>query len=408
MEYKIHKFKNGLRLIHAHSNSMVAHCGIIVNTGSRDESENEHGMAHFVEHAIFKGTKKRRSYHIINRLESVGGDINAYTSKEETCVYSVFLNQHYERTLDLLSDMFFHSNFPAKEIEKEKTVIIDEINSYKDNPAETIYEEFEELMFQNSSLGRNILGTPERIKTISNEELVNFYKTHYATNKTVIYSVGNIDFKKLVKLSEKYFAGITERQSKTKLTQKPDYKKFTITKKQDTHQLHCIIGNSAYDMYHKNKLTASLLNNIIASNNMSSRLNIALREKHGYAYDLESNYTGYSDTGMFHVYFGTDKQNFNKSINLINKEFEKLRNQKLGALQLHRAQQQLMGQIAISKDRNSNFAYYLGKSLLFYNEIEDLKTLNKKISSITAEMLIETANELLEKEQLSMLVYKNN
>lgn len=406
MEYKTHQLDNGIRLIHAHNDSIVAHCGVIINIGSRDEAENEHGMAHFVEHAIFKGTKKRRSYHILNRLESVGGDINAYTTKEETCLYSIFLNNYYERTLDLLSDMFFHSNFPENEIEKEKGVIIDEINSYKDNPAELIFDEFEDLVFSNSSLGRNILGTPERIKTISRQELLQFHNTNYAGDKTVIFSVGDIKFDKLIRLTEKYFSDIRSIQSKKRNIESTVYKPFRLEKDKDTHQLHCIIGNIAYDMHNSKKLTTSLFNNILAGTNMNSRLNIALREKHGYAYDVESSYTAYSDTGIFNLYFGTDKEKFDKSIKLINKEFDKLKNTKLGVLQLHRAQQQLMGQIAISSENKSNLASYLGKSLLFFNKIEDLKTINKKINAITADDIMSVANEILDEKRLSTLVYK--
>ncbi len=406
MEYNIHTLNNGLRIIHAHSDSMVAHCGIIVNAGSRHETDDEHGIAHFVEHAIFKGTKKRRSYHIINRLESVGGEINAYTSKEETCLYSTFLNQHYERTLDLLSDMFFGSNFPKNEIEKEKTVIIDEINSYKDNPTEMIYEEFDDLVFKNNSLGRNILGTPERIKSFSQQNLFDFHSKNYSTDKTVIFSVGNINLNKLVKLTEKYFAHLPIKQSKIKSLQLPEYKTFNITEKKDTHQVHCIIGNIAYSKYDENKFTADLLNNILAGNNMNSRLSIALREKHGYAYYLESSNVGYSDTGLFNVYFGTEKRNFNKSLKLINKEFEKLRTQQLGVLQLHRAKQQLIGQIAIGYDSNSNRAHYLGKQLLFFNKVNKLEDITKKIEAITSANIIETANELLDDKQLSTLVYE--
>ncbi len=405
MEYKIHTLKNGLRLIHSHSDSMVAHCGIIVNAGSRHEADDEHGVAHFVEHAIFKGTNKRRSYHIINRLESVGGDINAYTSKEETCLYSVFLKQYYERGLDLLADMFFGSIFPENEIEKEKTVIIDEINSYKDSTSDMIYEEFDALMFPDSSLGRNILGTTNKIKSFSSADLRRFHSRNYTTDNAVIFSVGNISFKKLVKLTEKYFANIDNRQKKLPSFAKIDYKPFNLRKNKDIHQVNCIIGNIAYDRHHAKKRTLSLLNNILAGYNMNSRLSIALREKHGYAYDLESNYTAYSDTGMFNVYFGTEKRNFNKSINLVNKEFAKLRTKQLGVLQLHKAQQQLIGQIAISRDKNSNRAYALGKNLLFFNKISDLPTIANNIQAITASDIMEVANEILDENKLSTLIY---
>lgn len=406
MNYEIHRLKNGIRLIHSQSKSLIAYCGIIVNTGSRDEAIDEHGLAHFFEHAIFKGTRKRKSYHVLNRLESVGGDINAYTTKEETCIYSAFLKNHYGRALELMSDMFFNSNFPESEIEKEKDVIIDEINSYKDSPAELIFDEFEDLVFKGHSLGRNILGNPDEIKAYKSKNIYDFQAGNYATDQMIVFSVGDISMKKLISLSEKHFGDIPEKRIELRKKEVSLYQPFSITEKKDTHQLHCIIGGVAYDFHSKKRIALSLLNNILGGTSMNSRLSMALREKSGYVYDIESNYTGYSDNGIFSLYFGTEKNKFDKSIRLIQKEFIKLKKNKLGILQLQRAKQQLIGHIAISAENKDNAALALGKGLLLFNRIDGLEEINRQINEITAEEILGIANEILDTNQLSMLVYE--
>jgi len=379
---------------------------LIVNTGARDEAKNEHGLAHFFEHAIFKGTAKRRSYHILNRLESVGGDINAYTTKEETCIYTAFLTEHYARSLELMADMMFHSNFPENEIEKEKEVIIDEINSYKDSPAELIFDDFEDLIFENQPLGRNILGEPKKIKKYTSKDILSFQEKNYPTDQIVVFSVGQINFKKLVTMAEKYFGDIPEKLGIERKKESPIYQPFSKTFSKKTHQLHCIIGNVAYDYHHDKRNALSLLNNLLGGTSMNSRLSMALREKSGFAYDIESSYTGYSDNGVFSLYFGTEKNKFDRSLKLIHKEFNQLKEKKLGVLQLHRAKQQLIGQIAISAENKDNAALALGKSLLLFNTIEDLSEVNKKINDITAEEILDVANEILDKNKLSMLVFE--
>jgi len=406
MNYNIHSLNNGIRLVHHYTDSPIAYCGLIVNTGSRDEEVHEHGLAHFIEHAIFKGTEKRRSYHILNRLESVGGDINAYTTKEETCVYTAFLADQYERSIELMADMMFHSNFPEHELEKEKDVIIDEINSYKDNPAELIFDEFEDLIFRNQALGRNILGEPDRIKAFTRNNLLTFQEKNYPTNQFVLFSIGKINFTKLTKLAAKYFGNTAEKNVLKRKKEDFIYKPFSITEIKNTHQLHCIIGNVAYN-YHDDRRTAlSLFNNLLGGTSMNSRLSMALREKSGFAYDIESNYTGYSDNGIFSLYFGTEKDKFNKSIKLIHKEFSDLKNNKLGVLQLHRAKQQLIGQIAIGAENKENSALNLGKSLMLFDKIDNLDEINTRISAVTAEEILDVANEILDTNQLSMLVYE--
>ena len=406
MEYQIHNLKNGIRVVHSGSNSNIAYCGLIMNTGSRDELDNQHGLAHFFEHAIFKGTKKRRAYHILNNLESVGGELNAFTTKEDTCIHAAFLKEHYEKTLDLLSDITFNSVFPEKEIEKEKNVIIDEINSYKDNPSELIFDEFEDVLYKNSSLGKNILGSEKKIKSYSKNDIIKFINDNYSTNQIIIFSLGNIKFKKLVKLTEKHFAHIPEKITKKRNKENFKYKPDNIILKKNTYQTHSIIGNIAYNLWHNKRTTLSLLNNLLGGNTMNSRLSMALREKNGFVYDIESNYTSYSDTGALTIYFGTNKDKLDKSFKLIYKEIDKLRNKKLGPLQLKRAKQQLIGQIAISAENKEGIAYNMGKSLLIYDKIDSFAEINKKINATTAQDILEVANEILDKNKLSILTYE--
>lgn len=406
MVFETHTLANGIRLIHRSIATNVAHCGITLNTGSRDEMEDQWGMAHFIEHMIFKGTEKRRAYHILSRMEDVGGEINAYTTKEETCVYATYLDRHYERALELLSDITFNSVFPEKEMEKEKEVIIDEINSYKDSPSELIFDDFEELLFKKDSFGRNILGTPKNIKAFTREDVQKFIQDNYHTDQMVISSVGNIPFKKLVHQVEKHFGSIPANLRHTSRQRPNSYKPDTQTLVKNTYQTHCIIGNVAYDLMNDKRVVLSLLSNILGGPGMNSRLNLSLREKYGLAYNIESNYSPYIDTGVLGVYFGTDKENLERCYQLILKEMEKLRNTPLGMLQLKKAKNQMVGQIAISSENNENLMLSIGKSFMLYNKVDSLKEVFDKVEGITASQLMEVANEILNKDQLTTLIYK--
>ncbi|OQY05826.1 MAG: peptidase M16, partial [Bacteroidetes bacterium 4572_117] len=388
MTYNTHTLKNGIRLIHSPSDSQIAYCGLIINAGSRNEKENQHGLAHYLEHAMFKGTAKRRSFHILNRLENVGGDINAFTTKEETCVYTAFLNEHYPRSFELISDIVFNSTFPEKEIEKEKDVIIDEINSYKDNPSELIFDEFEDLIFKNHALGRNILGQADKIRGYKREDLIKFRNENYTTDRIIIFSLGNIPFKKLTNLVEKHFGNIPEKSAIKQKYESIVYQPQKLILNKKSHQLHAIIGSTAYNVWDKRRTTLSFLNNMLGGSSMNSRLSMALRERNGFVYDIESNYTSYTDTGVFNIYFGTEKEKFDKSINLIYKEFTKLKEKKLGILQLSRAKQQLIGQIAIGMDNKESVAYNLGRSFLLFNKIDSLKEITNKINAISASEIL--------------------
>jgi predicted Zn-dependent peptidase len=405
MEYLIHEFDNGIRLVHKHVTSIVAHFGIIVQTGSRDEKEAEHGMAHFIEHVIFKGTKKRKAYHILSRLEDAGGEINAYTTKEETCIYSSFLKQDYERVIDLIHDILFHSTFPEKEINREKNVILDEILSYYDSPSELIFDDFEEQVYNGLPIGRNILGTEKNLESFSRSDILSFMNNNYATSEIVLSSVGNIDFNKLVLLCGKYFGLEPEKKRIRKRIVPNGYKPEFKSMKKDTFQVHCIVGNLAYKVSDERRIGLHLLTNILGGPGMNSRLNMSLRERNGYSYNVESHYTPYADTGIFMVYFGCDKEKFDKSLSLVYKEFENICKIRMGTLQLSKAKKQLIGQVAISNESNEHLMLAIGKSLLVFDKVDSLEEITKKIEAVNTDQILEIANEILGKKQLSVLKY---
>ena len=336
----------------------------------------------------------------------MGGEINAYTTKEDTAFYAVFLNQYYDRSLELIADIVFNSTFPKHELSKEKEVIIDEINSYKDSPSELIFDDFEEVIFPDHPIGRNILGTPETIGSFSKDQIVRFMQRNYHTDQMVLCSVGKISFGRLVKLVERYFGEIPELLRRSRRDPVGAYQPVTQIRKQDTHQAHCIMGSTAYNATDKRRLNLVLLNNIMGGQGLNSRLNMSLREKHGYAYNVESSFTPYLDTGVLTIYFGTDPEKLTKSIRLVEKELKLLREQKLGSLQLRRAKNQILGQIAMSTDNRENLLFSLGKSILLFDRFESLESISRKIEAITAEQLMATANEILAPDRMSTLIYE--
>jgi len=405
MEYNLFTLKNGIRVIHKPSSSEVAHCGFITNTGSRDEFLDENGITHFIEHALFKGTSKRKAYHILNRIDNVGGEINAYTTKENTSIYASFTKTYFERALELLTDILFNSTYPENELEKEKEVIIDEINSYLDSPYEQIYDDFEEQIFKNHPLGMNILGTEKSVKKINRNKILAFITKHYLTNQIVFSVVGNIELKRIKRLCEKYLNDIPEKSSNYKRNTFNSYSPSNYSIKKDVYQTHCIIGNLAYDAHNKNKNGFILLNNILGGPAMNSRLNMSIREKYGYTYNIESAYTIFSDTGLFYIYLGTDQKHIDSCLKLVNKELKLLKTKKISSAQLHKAKQQLIGQITLAEENNCNVMLGLGKSLLLYNKVEDLKDIHQKINKLTEKELQDIANEIFDENQLSSLIF---
>ncbi|MFV0290421.1 MAG: M16 family metallopeptidase [Mangrovibacterium sp.] len=397
---------NGIRLVHQQVDSQVAHLGVLFNTGSRDEQDNQQGLAHFYEHLIFKGTQHRKTHHILNRIEDVGGEINAYTTKEETAVHASFLKKYYARTVELLADIVKNSTFPENEIEREKEVIIEEINSYKDSPSELIFDDFEDLIYKNHPIGRNILGTPELIKRYTRKEILQFVAENYFTDEMVISSVGNISFKRLEPLIKQHFGGMP---SKSRVIVREKFQLYQPAIKRvemDTYQSHCLIGNLAYDVFHSKRLAMILFNSILGGQSMNSRLNLSLREKYGLAYNVESSYTSYVDTGLFNVYFATDKENLDRAIRLVHKEFKQMREKSLGTMQLAKAKKRLLGQMAIASENREDSMLALGKSFMLFNKIDDFKMLCREVEEITALDILEVANEILVESQLSTLIFE--
>jgi predicted Zn-dependent peptidase len=406
MELLFDTLKNGIRLVHHRLPGIVAHCGLVINIGSRDESVPEHGIAHFIEHMLFKGTRKRKAYYILSRLEDVGGELNAYTTKEETAVHASFIKEDYERAVEIISDITFNSVMPEKEIEKEKDVVIEEINSYLDNPAELIFDDFEELIFADQPIGHNILGTESTVKSFTHKKLSAFISGNYNTDQMVFCSVGNIAEEKVIRMFRKYFEAIPENKRDKRETASFLYKPSRVEKKMDTFQNHCIIGNIAYDLKDEKRVGMFLLNNILGGQGMNSRLNMSLREKNGLAYNVESSYNPYCDTGAFSIYFGTDNQNLERSIRVTLSELNKLRTTKLGTVQLSKAKNQIKGYLARGYENHENLMLSQGKSLLVFDRIESLEETCSKIDRITSSELLAAANEIFDPGRLSTLIYK--
>jgi len=406
MIYQTYTLSNGLRIIHKPDNTAVTYCGLVINTGSRDEQENEQGMAHFIEHMLFKGTEKRRSGHIINRLENVGGELNAYTSKEETVVYAIVLNEYFDRAMELVFDIAFHSTFPQKEIEKEVVIIIDEIQSYNDSPSELIFDDFEEMIFAHHPIGHNILGKPELLEQYTTSDAVSFVQKHYKPEEMVFFVLGDLNFNQLIRLGEKYLK--TENSIKDPIlrTSPTFYQPVRKEIDKNTHQVHFMMGNRCYDLYHPDRLGMYLLNNILGGPGMNSLLNLSLREKHGLVYNVESNYQPFTDTGMWSVYFGCDTENAARCEQLVLAELQKLCDQPLSENALKKYKLQLMGQMAISSEQKENFALSLGKSYMRYGKIEDMETVKKRIEAITAEKLQAIAVEMFDPKDISVLIYR--
>jgi predicted Zn-dependent peptidase len=404
--YHIHTLSNGIRLIHKHVNSPVAHLGLFINIGSRDELVEEHGLAHLIEHMLFKGTLRRKSYYILSRMEDVGGEINAYTTKEETCIHATFFNQYYSRALELISDIAYNSVFPANELKKEREIILDEINSYKDSPSEIIFDEFEELLFDGNPLARNILGSGEALKSFSPSHIKNFITRNFSTDQMVVSSVGSIQFKELIKFFTEFFSVQVMKRLSPREPVIYNHKASFNELERNTFQTHCIIGNLAYKVTDDRRLTLYLLNNYLGGPGMNSRLNLALRERKGYAYTIDSLYTAYTDTGNITIYFGTDKNLIEKCIQIILKELEYLRDNLLSQIKLQKVKKQVLGHIAISFENNENHMLSMGKSLMIFNRVDTLKEISNKIETVSPRQMLEVANDVFDANRLSYLIYK--
>ena len=405
MHYNTHTLANGIRIIHAPRPSAVAYCGFAIDAGTRDEKAGQQGMAHFVEHLLFKGTEKRRAWHILNRMEHVGGDLNAYTNKEETVVYSAFLVEHFPRAVELLSDIVFHSTFPQAEIDKEVEVIIDEIQSYEDSPAELIFDDFEELLFPDHPLGRNILGKPDVLRSFKSEDALRFTSRHYRPQNMIFFVQGDVDFKQVIRLVEKSSARLEENAFTMERKRPQVYVPQSLTLHRDTHQAHVMIGGRAYDAHNEKRTALYLLNNILGGPGMNSRLNVALRERSGLVYQVEANLTSYTDTGVFSIYFGTEHEDLDRCIRLVRKELKRLCDKPLTDAQLRAAKKQIIGQIGVARDNAESTALGMAKTFLHYGKVDDPKELFQRIETLSAKELWEVSNEMFAEDYLSTLIY---
>lgn len=405
--YQYHTLSNGIRIVHKQVPGMVAHAGVMINAGSRDELEGEQGLAHFIEHTFFKGTHRRKAYHVISRLDKIGADLNAFTTKEDTMIYASFLIEYYSRTFELLADIVFNSTFPEHELKKEREVILDEIDSYKDNPGEMIFDRFEEMVYKNHGLGSNILGSKKNIRRFSRGHIQRFLERNYTTDKIVVASVGNISMRKLIRIAEKFFSQMPASRRQESRAKFEGYKpEYSVLNKR-VFQNHCMIGNIGYSHFSpRKKLVLNLLNNILGGPGMNSRLNLSIRERKGYAYMVESNYMPYTDSGLFSVYVSCSNGNLDRSIDLVFNELKHLREKKLGPVQLNMARKQLIGQMALNYESNLNEMISLAKNRLLFDEVKPLQELATEIESISEKEIQEVANEIFDENQLTTLVYK--
>lgn len=452
MKYNTYTLDNGLRIIHLPSDSKVVYCGYQINAGTRNEEPGEEGLAHFCEHVTFKGTERRKAWHILNCLESVGGDLNAYTNKEGTVYYSAILKEHIARAVDLLTDIVFHSVYPQTEIDKEVEVICDEIESYNDSPAELIYDEFENIIFKGSPLGHNILGTAEQVRSFKTEDALRFTRKLYRPDNAIFFAYGDIDFKKLVKLIRKALADddsgkvaenaansvgklaeeklpqisqitqisgdensiTTEKSvSSVKSVGPENYPSVgkeiagqTIVMQKNTHQAHVMIGTRAYDVSDSRRMPLYLLNNMLGGPGMNAKLNLALREHNGLVYTVESTMVAYGDTGIWSIYFGCDEHDVKRCLRLVRKELDKFMQKPLSEAQLKAAKKQIKGQVGVACDNRENFALDFGKSFLHYGWEKNVDRLYEQVDEITAEQIQAVAQELFDKDRLTTLIFR--
>lgn len=452
MKYNTYTLDNGLRIIHLPSDSKVVYCGYQINAGTRNEEPGEEGLAHFCEHVTFKGTERRKAWHILNCLESVGGDLNAYTNKEGTVYYSAILKEHIARAVDLLTDIVFHSVYPQAEIDKEVEVICDEIESYNDSPAELIYDEFENIIFKGSPLGHNILGTAEQVRSFKTEDALRFTRKLYRPDNAIFFAYGDIDFKKLVKLIRKALADddsgkvaenaansvgklaeeklpqisqmtqisgdensiTTEKSvSSVKSVGPENYPSVgkeiagqTIVMQKNTHQAHVMIGTRAYDVSDSRRMPLYLLNNMLGGPGMNAKLNLALREHNGLVYTVESTMVAYGDTGIWSIYFGCDEHDVKRCLRLVRKELDKFMQKPLSEVQLKAAKKQIKGQVGVACDNRENFALDFGKSFLHYGWEKNVDRLYEQVDEITAEQIQAVAQELFDKDRLTTLIFR--
>lgn len=405
-EYQIYTLPNGIRIAHKRvQNTKIVHCGIMFDIGSRDELPHQAGLAHFWEHMAFKGTKKRKSYHIINSLESVGGELNAYTTKEKICFYASVLDEYFVRAIDLLADIAFQSTFPEKQLELERGVILEEMSMYLDSPEDAIQDEFDGIIFPKHAMGVNILGTADSVKGFKREDFQRFIAENLDTERTVLSIVGNISFEKAIKVAERFLKDVPVVKTGRKRFAPNEYLPQNIRVKKDNNQAQVAIGSPSFSLSDSKRLPFFALVNLLGGPGMNSRFNLSLREKYGLVYQIEASLVSYSDTGLFSILFGTDHDNLNKAFKLVWKELNALKNKKLGSLQLKTLKDQLKGQLAMAEESKQGYMLMMAKSILDLGYVEPLQEIFSDIDRISAERLQDLAVESFNADYLSTLVY---
>ena len=405
-DYDLYELPNGIRVLHKQVlHTKIAHCGFLLDIGSRDENQHQQGLAHFWEHMAFKGTEKRRSFHILNRLETVGGELNAYTTKEKICFYASLLSTHFERAFELLTDLTFHSVFPEREIEKERGVILEEMAMYHDAPEDAIIDDFDQVVFGQHALGHNILGTRQSVSSFQQKDFRQFLSEQIRTDRLIFSSVSNLAFKDVKRMADKYLAPLPARLGARPRTPFTNYQQVEQLERKPITQAHCLIGGPAYAIEDPRRIPFFMLTNILGGPGMNSRLNLGIREKYGLVYTIDANYSPYTDTGLFGIYFGTEKKQVNRTIALVQKELKQLREKPLGSTQLHTAKEQLMGQLAMAEESNGGLMQLLAKSTLDIGRVEPLNEIFDRIRKISAHELAELANDVLREDNLSVLQY---
>ncbi len=405
--YEYHTLPNGIRIILSHTSSRVVYSGVYINVGSRDEAGADEGMAHFIEHSLFKGTERRRAHHILNRIDGVGGELNAFTTKEETALYATSLREHLGRCLELFADILFHSTFPEAEIEKEKDVVLEEINSYNDSPSELIFDQFEELAYEGHPLAHNILGSKRNVRRFTAERLRRHLQACYTPSRMVVTVAGDVRFDQLVRMCEHYFGAYGNHPSAVDRSERPVFRRFERYVNRHTHQAHLLLGCEAPDVYHRDKTAFTLMNNLLGGPAMNSRLNVAIRERYGFCYTVESQYVPLSDTGLFYIYAGVDLGAQERVVGLIKQELRRMADTLLSERQLRRVQQQFIGQMAVNNDLGLNEMQSIGKAFLNFDHVDTLEEMNADIMGVTAADLQRVAQERFGDECFSLLIYGN-
>lgn len=404
MEFHTYTLPNGIRGIHRQVKGNVARCALCINAGSRDELPTEYGLAHFTEHAFFKGTARRKAWQVNCRLENLGGELNAFTTKEDTTLHATVLKGDFAKAVELIADIAFRSTFPCAELEKEREVIFDEINTYKDSPADLIYDTFEEMLFEGSELGHNILGSKQALKRYDGEAIRRFTGRTHTTDQMVFSTIGNLSPKAVEAIAARYFSEAPATRRGFVRQAPAPYAPFDRTVAKHTHQTHCIIGSRACGIDERQRLPLGLAINILGGPSANSRLNMVVREKYGLSYTVEANYTPYGDSGMVAIYFSSDHGNADRCCELIETELKRLRTERLTARQLSMAKKQYIAQLAISMESNEGYMLGIGKSFLGHDEVDTLEAVYRKVEALTAAELLEAADEVF--ARTSRLIYK--